>query len=122
MSFVASFVLACCCSQTLATELPEILQSVLQSDTSYQWISCNIDIELDVPGVHMPEKEIELRLEKGKKPKIKSEGITILPKHGVIGQYQDFLNVNCQAIPLKTGEDTLVYKVEIESMTGKQSI
>jgi len=110
-TLITSLGLGCGICQANAGELPEILQMVLKSDTAYQSISCKIDIELEVPGVHMPEKEIGLRLEKGKKPKIKSEGITFLPKHGIIGQYRDFLEVDCQAIPLETGEDTLIYKV-----------
>jgi len=94
-----------------AGELPEVLKEVLQADTAYQSISCRIDIELDVPGFDMPEKEIELTLEKGKKPEIESEGITFLPKHGLIGQYRDFLEIDCQAIPLSERGDTIVYKL-----------
>lgn len=95
----------------LANELPEILQTVLQTDTSYQSISCRIDILVDIPGFNMPEKEVELTLERGKKPQIKGEGITILPKHGIIGQYRDFLNRDSQAIPIRENGDTVVYKV-----------
>jgi hypothetical protein len=94
-----------------AGELPEILKSVLQMDTSFQSISCKINVTLDVPGLNMPEKEVDFRLEKGKKPQIKSEGITLLPKHGIIGQYREFLDLDCQAIPIRENGDTLVYKV-----------
>jgi hypothetical protein len=98
-------------SEANTQELPEILQAVLKTDTAFQSIYCKIDIELDVPGLNMPDKEIELTLEKGKKPNIKSEGITILPKRGIIGQYRDFLEMDCQAIPLSENGDTTVYKV-----------
>ncbi len=91
--------------------LPEILQEVLRNDTAYQSLSCIINIRLDVPGLSMPDKEIELELEKGKKPKIKGEGITVLPRHGIIGQYREFLEVDSQAIPLRDNGDTIVYKV-----------
>lgn len=94
-----------------ANELPEILQKVLKADTAYQSISCRIEIELDVPGLSMPEKEIGLSLEKGKKPRIESDGITILPRHGIIGQYREFLDLECQVIPIRENGDTLVYKV-----------
>lgn len=94
-----------------AGELPEVLKEVLKADTAYQSISCNINIELDVPGFEMPEKVVELTLEKGKKPKIESKGITILPKHGIIGQYRDFLEMDCQAIPISENGDTIVYKL-----------
>lgn len=96
---------------THAQELPEVLREVLKTDTAFQSISCRIDIQLDVPGFEMPEKEIELTLEKGKKPRIESKGITILPKHGIIGQYREFLELDCQAIPISENGDTLVYKL-----------
>ena len=105
------FVAALWQQQAFAGELPEVLKEVLRSDTVYQSISCRIDIELDVPGFEMPEKEIELTLEKGKKPRIESKGITILPKHGIIGQYREFLELDCQAIPISENGDTIVYKL-----------
>ncbi|MGW8314538.1 MAG: hypothetical protein ACWGNV_02980 [Bacteroidales bacterium] len=103
--------LAFCPKHIRAGELPELLMSVLQTDTSFQSISCKIEVTLDVPGLSMPDKEIALRLEKGKKPRMKSEGITLLPKHGIIGQYRDFLETDCQAIPISENGDTMVYKV-----------
>ena len=44
-----------------AQELPEILMELLRSDSAYQSLSCKIHIELDVPGLSMPAKEIELK-------------------------------------------------------------
>lgn len=94
-----------------AQNLPEILQEVLRTDTAFVSLSCKINIELDVPGLSMPPKEVELNLEKGKKPRIKGEGITVLPRHGIIGHYRDFLEMDCQAIPLGEHGDTIIYKV-----------
>lgn len=98
-------------TDTKAQMLPEILQEILRTDTAYQSLSCNINIRLDVPGLSMPDKDVELMLEKGKKPKIKGEGITVLPRHGIIGQYKDFLDADCQAIPLSENGDTIIYKL-----------
>jgi hypothetical protein len=94
-----------------AQELPELLRKVLQTDTSYHSISCKIAIEVDVPGLNIPEKSVELNLEKGKEPKIKSKGLIILPKRGIIGQYSEFLDLACQAIPMSENGDTILYKV-----------
>lgn len=94
-----------------AQNLPDILQEVLRADTAYRSLVCNVNIELDVPGLSMPPKEVEITLEKGKKPKIKGEGITVLPRHGIIGQYREFLDVNCQAITIRETSDTIVYKL-----------
>jgi len=98
-------------TETKAQMLPEILQEVLRSDTAYQSLSCTMRIKLDVPGLDMPEKEVELLLEKGKKPHIQGEGITVLPRHGMLGQYRKFLEVDCQSIPMRESGDTIVYKV-----------
>jgi hypothetical protein len=103
--------LGACLMEVRANDLPEILQKVLKADTAYLSISCRIDIQLDVPGLSMPEKEIGLTLEKGEKPRIESDGITILPRQGIIGQYREFLDLECQVIPIRENGDTLVYKV-----------
>ena len=94
-----------------AQMLPEILHEVLRNDTAYHSLSCTMNIKLDVPGLDMPEKEVELQLERGKKPQIKGEGITVLPRHGILGQYRKFLDVDCQSIPISVEGDTIVFKV-----------
>lgn len=111
ITLLLSFLFGVWPEDTCANELPELLQTVLKTDTSYQSISCKIDIMLDVPGFNMPEKQVFLTLEQGRRPQIKSEGITILPKHGLIGQYREFLDTDAQAIPIRENGDTVVYKV-----------
>lgn len=98
-------------NETSAQMLPEILQEVLRKDTAYQSLSCTMQIKLDVPGLDMPEKSVEFRLEKGKKPHMQADGITVLPRHGILGQYRKFLEVDCQSIPMREEGDTIVYKV-----------
>lgn len=97
--------------QSEAQDLPDVLKKVLQQDTAFYQLSCKMEIEVDVSGLNMPNKEIELTLEKGKKPKIKSKGLIILPKRGIIGQYREFLNVPVQTILMETIADTSVYKI-----------
>lgn len=94
-----------------AQELPDVLKRVLQADTSYNKLTCKLNIKLDVPGLNMPDKEIYLELEKGKKPKIKSKGLILIPKKGLVGQYRDMLNLPSQAILIESKGDTTVYKV-----------
>lgn len=94
-----------------AQNLPDVLQEVLRADTAHRSLVCNVNIELDVPGLSMPPKDVEITLEKGKKPKIKGGGITVLPRHGIIAQYREFLDVNCQAITIRETSDTIVYKL-----------
>ena len=102
---------ACWLSEAYTQQLPEVLQEVLRTDTAYQSLSCVMLIRLEVPGLDMPDKQVELKLEKGKKPEIKGEGITVLPRHGIIGQYREFLETDSQSIPLREEGDTIVYKV-----------
>lgn len=92
-------------------DLPEVLRRAVENDTAYNKLSCKLKIELDVPGLHMPDKEIDLVLEKGKKPKIKSKGLILLPKRGLIGQYRDLFKRPSQAIPLESSGDTVSYKL-----------
>ena len=92
-------------------DLPDILQQALEYGSRYQSISCKVEVELDVPGISMPEKEIELLLEKGEKPVVKGEGITILPRHGIIGQYREFMDTESAAILLREENDTVEYKI-----------
>ena len=95
----------------VAQDLPPVLQRVLDVDTTYNKLSCTLEIELDIPGLNMPNKEVYLELEKDKKPKIKSKGLILIPKRGLIGQYSDLLNVPSQTILMESKGDTTVYKV-----------
>jgi len=97
--------------QNTRAQLPEVLTRILKEDTAFYSLSCKLEIEVDVTGLNMPNKEIELSLEKGKKPKIKGKGLIILPKRGILGQYREFLSVPIQAIPMETKGDTSVYKI-----------
>jgi hypothetical protein len=94
-----------------AQQLPEILQQVLKADTSFNTLRCRINIHIDVAGLKIPDKVIALELEKGKEPKIKSEGMIIFPKRGILGQYHEFLETKCQSILITEKPDTLVYKL-----------
>lgn len=98
-------------SENTQAQLPDILQQVLKADTSYNAVRCKIKIHIDVAGLKIPDKEIAMELEKGKEPKIKSEGMVFFPKRGIIGQYHEFLQTNCQAILTEEKPDTLVYKL-----------
>ena len=94
-----------------AQDLPVVLQRVLQADTAYNKLTCTLEIKLDVPGLNMPDKEVYLELEKGQKPQIKSKGLILIPKKGLIGQYRDILNLPSQTIIMESNGDTTVYKL-----------
>jgi len=95
----------------VAQELPLVLQRVLRVDTTYKKLTCTLEIELDIPGINMPSKEVYLELEKDKKPRIRGKGLILIPRRGLIGQYRDLLNVPSQTIFMKSMGDTTVYKL-----------
>lgn len=94
-----------------AQQLPEIFSTILERDTSYTQISCKINIQVHLPGLHMPDKEVNLFMSKTEETRIDGEGLMLLPRRGVLGQYKSIIETPCQAIPLKDTEDTLVYKL-----------
>lgn len=97
--------------QTRAQELPPIFNSILQRDTSYSEISCKINIQVHLPGLNMPDKEVSLFMSKTEETRIEGDGLMLIPKRGLLGQYQTIIETPCQAIALKETEDTLVYKL-----------
>lgn len=111
LSFLVFIAVSQISQHTNAQQLPEILQQVLKADTSYNTVRCKIEIHVEVAGLKIPDKEIALELEKGKEPKIKSEGMIFFPKRGVLGQYNEFLQTKCQSILIAEKPDTIVYKL-----------
>lgn len=111
LSFLVFFAVLQSSKHTYAQQLPEILQQVLNADTSFNKIRCKISIHVDVAGLKIPDKKIALELEKGKEPAIKSEGMVFFPKRGVIGQYHEFLDSKCQSILIDEKPDTVLYKL-----------
>lgn len=59
----------------------------------------------------MPVKEVSLIMVKGEETRIEGDGIMLLPKRGLLGQYQSIIETPCQAIVLMENADTVVYKL-----------
>lgn len=93
------------------SDLPPLLQEVLARDTSYSELSCNVEIDIQIPGIEIPPKEVKLEMKKGEDIRVDGEGILLLPRRGFIGQYQSLLTPSLQAIKMGNRGDTLIYKL-----------
>jgi hypothetical protein len=74
-------------------------------------LKCEITIQIDVEGMRIPDKKLIVDFRKDKKPKVKSEGLALLPKKGTIDQFSKLLSSPFQAIYISKTEKNLVYKL-----------
>jgi hypothetical protein len=70
-----------------------------------------VNISIDVPGLTIPPKDINVFYENGKKARIKGKGILLLPKKGFLNQFSDLLNVSAHWILLEDKGDLMRYKL-----------
>lgn len=74
-------------------------------------LKCEILVEVDVQGVHIPNKTVFVDFSNEKKPIIKGDGLTLLPKKGTINQLKDMFSTPLQAIFLSKIKNNYVYKL-----------
>ncbi len=91
--------------------LDENIQSLVATYSEESQITCEITVNIEVEGMEIPEKAIVVDFEKGKKPRIKGKGLTLLPKKGMVNQFQELLSTPLQAIPLGEQQGNLIYKL-----------
>lgn len=108
--FVSLF-LCMVCGNVRAQQLPEIFTTILERDTTYDEISCKLNIQVQLPGLNMPDKEVSLFMSKTEETRIEGDGLMLIPRRGLLGQYKSIIETPCQAITLKETNDTLVYKL-----------
>jgi hypothetical protein len=88
---------------------PYIASLVQQYSDSLE-INCDVYIEIDVEGITVPPKTVNLRFENGE-PQISGQGIALLPKKGIVNQFNDLLNEEFQAIYLSKRGSNRIYKL-----------
>ncbi len=94
-----------------AQQLPEIFNTLLQRDTAFTELQCKIGIQVQLPGLSMPDKTVSVVMHKNEDIRIEGDGLMLIPRRGLVGQYQAILETPCQAIPLQETPDTLIYKL-----------
>jgi hypothetical protein len=80
-------------------------------------VSCEILVKTDVEGMIVPDKTIMLSFDEKGKPKFKGKGIALLPKRGIINQYNELLSKPFQAIFLS--EQNKIRKYKLVSLDDK---
>lgn len=108
-----ALLIACLCCMPLFGQqvLDENIQGLVSTYTEASQISCEITVNIQVEGMEIPEKTVLVDFEKGEKPKIKGKGLALLPKKGMINQFQELLKTPLQAIALGEENGNLLYKL-----------
>jgi hypothetical protein len=91
------------------TKDPYIEALIMQYADSLE-LNCDVYIELDVEGIVIPPKTINLRFKNGE-PQISGEGIAMLPKKGIVNQFNELLQEEFEAIYLSKRGTKRVYKL-----------
>lgn len=71
----------------------------------------NVNIQIDVPGIVAPPKTISIYAENGKSPKIKGDGLILLPKKGFVMQFSELLTIPVHWIYIDSKGDFDYYKL-----------
>jgi len=101
------------CFSVLAQEEVKMdpIDSLIERYSSNLNIKCDIDINIDVEGMVIPDKKIYVEFEEGKKPIIKGKGLALLPKKGIVGQFNELFSTQLQPIFLSKRGNNLIYKL-----------
>lgn len=89
----------------------ENIKALINQYTVKPEFKCKILVNIDVEGMSIPDKEIIVDFKNGEKPKVKGEGLALLPKKGTIDQFSKLLSTPLQAIYLSKTQNNLVYKL-----------
>ncbi len=90
---------------------PDYLDQLIERYRIENGFKTTVKINIDVPGIVAPQKTVFILLENGKKPKIKGEGLVLLPKKGFIGQFSEILEIPVHWIFLERKNDFDFYKL-----------
>jgi len=90
---------------------PDLAKDLIKRYEIKNGFKAVVDITIDVPGIIAPQKTIEVYSQKGKAPKIKGEGLILLPKKGFVEQFSDLLTIPVHWILLENKGNFQVYKL-----------
>lgn len=74
-------------------------------------LQCSTRIEIEVPGMSIPEKNVLIEMKPNEKPKVKGSGLIFLPRKGLANQFDELLNREVHVIPMGVNGDTNLYKL-----------
>ena len=110
MKTVVNALILCLFSLCQAQNHDAHIEALIEHYSKAVDINCDVYIEIDVEGITVPPKTVNLRFENGE-PQISGEGIAMLPKKGIVNQFNDLLNQQFQAIYLSKRGTKRVYKL-----------
>lgn len=90
------------------TQLIEKLKDRYDIKNGYETL---VNINIDVPGLIVPPKDLSIKCEKGKKPQIKGKGILLIPKKGLTNQFSELLSSQAHWIFLSENGGFVNYKL-----------
>lgn len=105
------FILFCSYQASAQDQLDENIQALRSQYNESPNIRCEIDIKVDVVGMTIPDKRVFVEFRGEEKPKVKGEGLSLLPKRGTVDQFRKMLNSPMQAIFLSKRGNNLIYKL-----------
>ncbi|OIQ36568.1 MAG: hypothetical protein BM563_10555 [Bacteroidetes bacterium MedPE-SWsnd-G1] len=91
--------------------LDENIQNLIEVYAEKKEINCEITIDIEIEGMQIPQKVITVNFEEGKKPKVKGKGLALVPKKGMINQFNELFNTPLQAIKMDENGEELDYKL-----------
>lgn len=89
----------------------ENIKKLIAQYTNKPQSKCEIIVKIDVEGMSIPDKKITVDFNGTGKPKVKGEGLALLPKKGTVDQLSKLLTTPLQAIYLSKIKNNLVYKL-----------
>jgi len=89
----------------------EKINALVEQYTKKPELKSEILVQIDVEGMNIPDKKIYVDFRKDKKPKVKGEGLALLPKKGTVDQFNELLSSSFQAIYLSKNGNNLAYKL-----------
>lgn len=101
----------------LSLAQPPVLDALKERYALPNGFAATVTVSLDVPGITAPDKTIEIQSKNGKGLKVKGEGLILLPKKGLIRQFNDLLNGQVHWI--ETGANPNYFEYKLVSLDNK---
>lgn len=100
-----------CLSLTAQQLVDENMSALIEKYTDDPVLKCEINVEINVEGMKIPNKTIYVDFVEGEKPKVKSKGLALIPKKGMINQFKELFTTPMQAILMGEKGTNLIYKL-----------
>lgn len=88
----------------------EYIEGLKQQYSEVLNLNCDVEIIVDVEGIEIPKKNVHLRFINNEL-QIEGDGISLLPKKGIINHFNDLLKSPFQSIYLSKRRNNRVYKL-----------